>query len=48
VIVHSVVDAAEVPDLADGYVAKPVKQDRLLGLLEQHGAGAGAGSGDVA
>jgi CheY-like chemotaxis protein len=39
VIVLSVVDAGEVPDLADGYLAKPVRQDRLLGLLEEHGAG---------
>ena len=30
VIVLSVVDAGEVPDLADGYLAKPVRQDRLL------------------
>jgi CheY-like chemotaxis protein/anti-sigma regulatory factor (Ser/Thr protein kinase) len=41
VIVLSVVDAGEVPDLADGYLAKPVRQDRLLSLLEEHGAGPG-------
>ncbi len=35
VIVISVVDSAEMPDLADGYVAKPVRQDRLLGLLDE-------------
>ncbi len=34
VIVVTVVDAAEVPDLADGYVAKPIRQDRLLRLLD--------------
>ncbi len=39
VIVLSVVDAGDVPDLADGYLAKPVRQDRLLGLLEEQGAG---------
>ena len=33
VIVLSVVDEAEVPGLADGYLAKPVRQDRLLTLL---------------
>ena len=30
VIVVSVVDAADMPDLADGYLAKPVRQDSLL------------------
>ena len=44
VIVLSVVDAGEVPDLADGYLAKPVRQDRLLSLLEEHGAGPGKAS----
>jgi signal transduction histidine kinase/CheY-like chemotaxis protein len=38
VIVLSVVDAVEVPELADAYLAKPVRQDRLLSLLEEHGA----------
>jgi signal transduction histidine kinase/CheY-like chemotaxis protein len=33
VIVVSVVDSSEMPDLADGYVTKPVRQDRLLRLL---------------
>jgi len=36
VIVLSVVDVAEAPGLADGYLAKPVRQDRLLGLLAEH------------
>ncbi len=39
VIIVSVVDAGEVPDLADGYLGKPVRQDRLLSLLEEQGAG---------
>ena len=34
VIVVSVVDSADMPDLADGYLTKPVRQDRLLSLLE--------------
>jgi signal transduction histidine kinase/CheY-like chemotaxis protein len=38
VIVVSVVDAAEMPDLADGYLTKPVRQDRLLRLLDELGA----------
>jgi CheY-like chemotaxis protein len=38
VIVISVVDSADLPDLADGYLVKPVRQDRLLSLLEEHGA----------
>jgi CheY-like chemotaxis protein len=41
VIVLSVVDAAEVPALADAYLPKPVRQDRLLSLLKEHGAGPG-------
>jgi CheY-like chemotaxis protein len=36
VIVLSVVDVAEAPGLADGYLAKPIRQDRLLGLLAEH------------
>ena len=39
VIVLSVVDAGEVPELADGYLPKPVRQDKLLSLLEEQGAG---------
>jgi CheY-like chemotaxis protein len=38
VIVLSVVDSADLPDLADGYLTKPVRQDRLLRLLEEHRA----------
>jgi len=38
VIVISVVDAAEVPDLADAHVNKPVRKDPLLRALEEHGA----------
>ncbi len=34
VIVVSVVDSADMPHLADGYLTKPVRQDRLLSLLE--------------
>jgi len=37
VIVISVVDAAEVPDLADAHVNKPVRKDPLLRALEEHG-----------
>ena len=37
VIVLSVVDSAEVPDLADGYLTKPVRRDRLLSLLQEQG-----------
>jgi signal transduction histidine kinase len=37
VIVVTVVDAADVPDLADGHLDKPVVKDRLLRLLEEHG-----------
>jgi CheY-like chemotaxis protein len=38
VIVLSVVDATDVPDLADGHVNKPVEKASLLRQLEQHGA----------
>jgi signal transduction histidine kinase/ActR/RegA family two-component response regulator len=38
VIVVTVVDAADVPDLADGHVSKPVTKDTLLRVLEQHAA----------
>ena len=38
VIVISVVDAAEVPDLADAHVNKPVRKGPLLRALEEHGA----------
>jgi len=38
VIVLSVVDAADAPELADGHLGKPVVKDRLLRLLEEHGA----------
>jgi signal transduction histidine kinase len=38
VIVLTVVDAADAPELADGHLAKPVVKDRLLRLLEEHGA----------
>ncbi len=38
VIVVSVVDSADMPDLADGFLTKPVRQDRLLRLLQEHGA----------
>lgn len=36
VIVLSVVDSTELPELADGYLTKPVRQDRLLRLLNEH------------
>jgi signal transduction histidine kinase/CheY-like chemotaxis protein len=36
VIVVSVVDEEEMPDLADGHVSKPVDRDTLLGLLAAH------------
>jgi signal transduction histidine kinase/CheY-like chemotaxis protein len=36
VIVVTVVDRAEVPDLADAHVNKPVSKDLLLGLLERY------------
>ncbi len=38
VIVVTVVDAADMPDLADGHVAKPVAKDSLLRALEEGGA----------
>jgi len=38
VIVLTVVDAAEAPELADGHLSKPVVKDRLLRVLEDHGA----------
>jgi signal transduction histidine kinase len=38
VLVISVVDATEVPDLADGHLNKPVQRAPLLRLLEQHAA----------
>jgi signal transduction histidine kinase/CheY-like chemotaxis protein len=41
VIVISVVDPADVPELADGHVNKPVQIDPLLQALAEHGAGPG-------
>jgi signal transduction histidine kinase len=38
VIVLTVVDAADAPELADGHLGKPVVKDRLLRLLDEHGA----------
>ncbi|MEO8230258.1 MAG: ATP-binding protein [Chloroflexota bacterium] len=38
VIVVSVVDSADLPDLADGYLTKPVRQDQLLSLLQKLGS----------
>ena len=38
VLIISVVDATEVPDMADGHINKPVQTGPLLQLLEQHGA----------
>jgi signal transduction histidine kinase len=38
VIVISVVDSSEVPELADGHVNKPVQKASLLRLLQEHGA----------
>ncbi len=38
VIVISVVDSADIPDLADGYLPKPVRADSLLRVLAEHGA----------
>ena len=38
VIVVSVVDSADMPDLADAYLAKPIRQEQLLRLLDEHGA----------
>ena len=37
VIVISVVDHADVPDLADGHVDKPVRKEPLLRVLAEHG-----------
>ncbi|HSS68485.1 MAG TPA: ATP-binding protein [Nocardioidaceae bacterium] len=36
VIVVSVVDVAEMPDLADGHLAKPISKDPLLDMLAAH------------
>jgi len=41
VIVISVVDPADLPELADGHVNKPVRIDALLRALAEHGAGPG-------
>jgi CheY-like chemotaxis protein len=41
VIVISVVDPADVPELADGHVSKPVRVDPLLQALADHGASPG-------
>ena len=41
VIVVSVVDPADVPELADGHVIKPVRIDPLLQALADHGASPG-------
>ena len=41
VIVISVVDPADMPELADGHVNKPVRIDALLRVLAEHGAGPG-------
>jgi CheY-like chemotaxis protein len=38
VIVLTVVDAADKPDLADGHIGKPIVKDRLLHLLQEHAA----------
>ncbi|MDP9273459.1 MAG: ATP-binding protein [Chloroflexota bacterium] len=38
VIVISVVDQADVPDLADGHINKPVRKDPLLRVLAEQGA----------
>ncbi len=38
VIVISVVDPTEVPELADGHINKPVRKDPLLQALHDHGA----------
>lgn len=37
VIVLTVVDAADKPELADGHLGKPIVKDRLLRLLQEHG-----------
>jgi CheY-like chemotaxis protein len=36
VIVVSVVDSADVPDVADGHLSKPVRQNELLTALADH------------
>ena len=38
VIVISVVEPADMPKLADGYLSKPVRKDALLRALAEHGA----------
>jgi len=38
VIVLTVVDAADKPDLADGHIGKPIVKDRLLHLLQEQAA----------
>ena len=38
VIIVTVVDAADMPDLADGHVGKPVEKESLLRALEEGGA----------
>jgi CheY-like chemotaxis protein len=38
VIVISVVDASDVPELADGHVSKPIRVEPLLRLLKEQGA----------
>jgi CheY-like chemotaxis protein len=38
VIVLTVVDQADTPDLADGHLGKPIEKDRLLRVLQEHGA----------
>jgi CheY-like chemotaxis protein len=38
VIVVSAVDPADVPDLADGHLSKPVRKELLLQVLEEHAA----------
>jgi CheY-like chemotaxis protein len=39
VVVVSVVDVAEVPDLADGHLSKPISKEPLLGVLAAHLSG---------
>ena len=39
VIVMSVIDSSDVPDMADGILVKPVRQDDLLGALAAHSGG---------
>ncbi len=38
VIVISVIDPADVPELADGHLNKPIRKDPLLRVLAEHGA----------